>query len=116
MVNGHERKVIQYDSKGDIKIWNSIKEANYHFGSTDRCKSIRASCSNHHRLIAETFLPNPENKLTVDHINRIRNDNRLWFTHKEQQKKKTDLIVNKNVPINPIVNSCFGNIEKGASG
>ena len=30
-----------------------------------------------HRLMAETFLENPENKPTVDHINRVRNDNRL---------------------------------------
>lgn len=30
-----------------------------------------------HRLMAETFLVNTENKPTVDHINRVRDDNRL---------------------------------------
>lgn len=43
-----------------------------------------------HRLIAETFLPNPENKPTVDHINRNPSDNRLenlqWATYEEQWK------------------------------
>lgn len=30
-----------------------------------------------HRLIASAFLPNPENKPIVHHINGIRNDNKL---------------------------------------
>lgn len=41
-----------------------------------------------HRVIAEVFIPNPENKPTVDHINHVRDDNRLenlqWATRAEQ--------------------------------
>lgn len=40
-----------------------------------------------HRLVAKAFIPNPENKPYIDHINTIRNDNRIenlrWATREE---------------------------------
>lgn len=47
-----------------------------------------------HRAIAEAFVPNPENKNEVHHINGIRNDNRPenleWINRTEHMKKHID--------------------------
>lgn len=51
-----------------------------------------------HRLVAKSFLPNPNNKPCVDHINTIRYDNRTdnlsWVTHSENNQNE---ITNKRM-------------------
>lgn len=54
-----------------------------------RCVRIYKKSYFVHRLVAETFIPNPENKPFIDHRNHIRDDNNVenlkWVTAKENQ-------------------------------
>jgi hypothetical protein len=54
-----------------------------------------------HRLVAQAFISNPKNKKTVNHINGVKNDNRIenleWATQQENNRhaRRTGLSVNK---------------------
>lgn len=60
------------------------------FPKNGKVKKVRL-----HRLVATTFIPNPENKETVDHINGDKEDNRVgnlqWLSNKENLNKYWEL-------------------------
>ncbi len=69
-----ERKLKTKKSRDGYIMINLLKEGNQKLYSV-------------HRLIANTFIPNPENKPEVNHKNAIKSDNRVinleWVTRKE---------------------------------
>ena len=87
-IEGHENYRIFKDGR----VWSKIGKGKF-LKHDIRKGYLSVTLSNKHksvhRLIAEHYIPNPENKPEIDHMNRIKTDNRIenlrWVTKCEQQ-------------------------------
>ena len=81
-----------YQITDDGRVWSKkknvfLKSSSNKYKHVILCKNGITYSKTIHRLVAEAFIPNPENKPCVDHINGNKQDNRVtnlrWATHKE---------------------------------
>ena len=97
------KPIVGYEEEYMVSDMGRVKSLKYKGGNKEKvlksCKTSRGYVNvvlvkdgkhkSHsvHRLVAQTFIPNPHNKPYVDHINTIRHDNRVenlrWVTHTE---------------------------------
>lgn len=71
-----------------LMIWHGYAYVNFTINNVVNHKSV-------HRLVAEAFIPNPENKPCIDHINTLKDDNRVenlrWVTQSENNRNHITL-------------------------
>jgi hypothetical protein len=77
-----------YSKKNKIFLKPCVNDNGYFY--CNLCKDGIPKPFRIHRLISLHYIPNPENKPCVDHINRNRKDNRIenlrWVTHIENMQ------------------------------
>ena len=85
-------KNVQYHIKENGEVWGIRKNRCYLVNEWITNKGYRSYTINGksiegHRLVAEKYLSNPNNYPQVDHINRVRHDNRVenlrWVTRQQ---------------------------------
>ena len=101
-VNGFENyliypsgKVYSKKSKIYLKLCDDTKYLNLNLYKDGKPKTHRI-----HKLLAEHFIENPDNKRCVDHIDRNRKNNKLnnlrWATHSENSQNTIEPKDNKS--------------------
>lgn len=79
-----------------LKPWDKHKGGYYLIGIS---MNNRREAKLIHRLVAEAFIPNPENKPQVNHIDGDKRNNKVdnleWVTNAENQRHKIDVLGKK---------------------
>ena len=85
-------KSLNYRRTGKENVLKPRKQKKGGYLQIILCKNGMKKMVSVHRLVAEAFIPNPDNKPCIDHINTIRDDNRVenlrWTTYEENMNNE----------------------------
>lgn len=105
---GNVRSLDRFDASGHRRKGRMLKLMNdaYGYKVVKLSKNGIAKAFKVHRLVAQAFIPNEEDKYTVNHINEIKHDNRVenleWLCAKENSRYGTAQIrsgINRRKPV-----------------
>ena len=77
------KRKIKHPLNGEINIKERILKQHVlssgYLAPSPLSKNGKTKTIYTHKLVAEAFIPNPENKPCIDHINTIKTDNTVWL-------------------------------------
>ena len=126
------KPVVGYEGLYEVSNLGKVKAIKWHRGEEEKemrpyttykgylrlrlTKNGKGKQFQIHRLVAEAFIPNPENKPYIDHINTDRTDNTVWLNEDGSiNYEKTNLrwATNKENCNNPISRQNYSKSNKG---
>ena len=125
------KPVVGYEGLYEVSNLGKVKAIKWHRGEEEKemkpyttykgylrlrlTKNGKGKQFQIHRLVAEAFIPNPENKPCIDHINTDRTDNTVWLNEDGSVNyEKTNLrwVTNKENCNNPISKQNYSKSNK----